>query len=354
MVEKLTGCFAQTSLGLPELGIGTAEEDVVIEAWKLHMTLIKNSKRYRRYADWAYLLSLLLSLAAAFLSVYWSIHMMSECAGKEGGAKEENCRPDDHILHVMKYALLIIPLIAGALGAYISRTRYLQKWGQTLTSAGHMVAEIYKFRCHINEYNPISSQGQTDEEAEADKKAVLSYEADEEEGAGEAGGANDARNPRKVGGFADCNGGPRREVWERRRKQRSPQIVPPRKFSWTSTSPQVFVRNVQEIFANVIEALGDDAMMESWNGKSTVDDVGNQQFKHALRAHVPRTVLRSGPYYAKNGKDITWKTPKTLAKLEGIAGVGVANAAKFGNNLGLFTGGQDRLEDAELEEEHTV
>ena len=40
----MTGCFASGGGGLPELGIGTAEEDVVLEAWKLHMTLIKNAK----------------------------------------------------------------------------------------------------------------------------------------------------------------------------------------------------------------------------------------------------------------------------------------------------------------------
>merc|ERR1719199_1747140 len=69
VVERLTGCFASAGLGLPELGIGTAEEDVVIEAWKMHMTLTKNMKRFRFWGDVCYFLSVVLGLAAALFSV---------------------------------------------------------------------------------------------------------------------------------------------------------------------------------------------------------------------------------------------------------------------------------------------
>ncbi|CAD7922719.1 unnamed protein product [Amoebophrya sp. A120] len=290
VVEKLTGCFAQSSLGLPELGLGTAEEDVVIEAWKMHMTLIKNAKVFRKWADLLYLLQLMLGWFGAFFSVYFSVHVARECAGDQ-----HKCGDSDFLYLALTNFLLIIPIVAGALGAYVSHRRYLQKWGATYTAAGQIVSEIYKFRCHVNEYNPFSDEAKTGESAGVDPDHVSAELVDSAtEGLkGDHLKADDgSRAPRKV-----------------------------------------FVINVQSIYAAVLESLSDDAMKESWTGKSCVADIGNQEFKATLREHVPRTVLRSGFYYAKNGnrEDIQFKMPKHLAKqlrkLEGLAHIpGMGNA----------------------------
>merc|ERR1719487_363548 len=51
IVRSLTGCFASAGDGMPELGLGSAEADVVLSAWKLHMTLSDNAAYMRRWAD---------------------------------------------------------------------------------------------------------------------------------------------------------------------------------------------------------------------------------------------------------------------------------------------------------------
>ena len=59
-------------------------------------------------------------------------------------------------------------------------------------------------------------------------------------------------------------------------------------------------------------------MTESWTGKSTMNDVGNQEFKATLRAYVPRQVLRCGKFYAPTGTfdDIQVKPGKNSLKLK--------------------------------------
>merc|ERR550514_27211 len=51
IVEALTGCFAAGAGGLPELGLGNAERDVVLSAWRLQMSLHENAARQRLRAD---------------------------------------------------------------------------------------------------------------------------------------------------------------------------------------------------------------------------------------------------------------------------------------------------------------
>merc|ERR1719478_1852826 len=69
VVNALTGCFASAADGMPELGLGSAEYDVVLNAWKLYCCLVANAKVMRRWADWFYVISTLLVLVAALTSV---------------------------------------------------------------------------------------------------------------------------------------------------------------------------------------------------------------------------------------------------------------------------------------------
>jgi len=246
VVERLTGCFASAGLGLPELGIGTAEEDVVIEAWKMHMTLVKAGKIYRRYADITYFVALMLGLVSSFLAVLLGATEQKNADGSMGALLV----PDKSTSrHAFEQILIVVPLATGALGAFNSLTRYLQKWGAVTTAAGQIVREIYQFRTHVIEYNPIP--------ADADKKAM----EEEEEDDGKAG--------------MDGTG---------------PQV--PRK---------VFVKKVQSIYRATLEMLGNDAMEEAWSGVTALDDEDNFLFKEKLRSYVPRNVLNAGPYYADGG-----------------------------------------------------
>jgi hypothetical protein len=69
VVEQLTSCFASGGKGLPELGLGSAETDVVLDAWQAHIVFTSNAKRFRRWGDMLYYFSLLLTMVAAGFAV---------------------------------------------------------------------------------------------------------------------------------------------------------------------------------------------------------------------------------------------------------------------------------------------
>merc|ERR1719456_1573056 len=101
IVEALTGCFAGSG-GLPELGLGTAEADVVLSAWRLHLTLWTNAKRIRGKADRLYTLSIMLVIFTALASVL------------RGASKDEEEHPD-LLTQALKLAIVVLPLLSGVL-----------------------------------------------------------------------------------------------------------------------------------------------------------------------------------------------------------------------------------------------
>ena len=44
MPEAITGCFSQSG-GVPELGLGNAEVNVIFNTWMLHLTLCENARQ---------------------------------------------------------------------------------------------------------------------------------------------------------------------------------------------------------------------------------------------------------------------------------------------------------------------
>ena len=77
-------------------------------------------------------------------------------------------------------------------------------------------------------------------------------------------------------------------------------------------------------------------MHEEWTGKSTVEDIGNQDFKAKLREYVPRQVLRSGKFYAHGGdrEQIKKKQGKLSKRIFG-------DLTKGGKNIGkMFARGK--------------
>lgn len=51
VLETLTSCFASGVGGVPELGLGGAQTNVVYVAWKRHLALFWNANRFRRWSN---------------------------------------------------------------------------------------------------------------------------------------------------------------------------------------------------------------------------------------------------------------------------------------------------------------
>jgi hypothetical protein len=54
ILSVTTGCFANTSGGIPELGLGDAEINMIFNAWERHLVLYQNAKSLRRKAHFMY------------------------------------------------------------------------------------------------------------------------------------------------------------------------------------------------------------------------------------------------------------------------------------------------------------
>jgi hypothetical protein len=68
VLEAITGCFAQAG-GVPELGLGNAEVNVVFNTWMLHLTLCENARSFHRLSLVAQWVQWILAATATFLAV---------------------------------------------------------------------------------------------------------------------------------------------------------------------------------------------------------------------------------------------------------------------------------------------
>jgi hypothetical protein len=164
VVEKVTGCFAGGSQGLPELGLGSAEEDVVLNAWQSHMQFTKNARIFRRWGDIFHYFSLFLTVLSSTVAVLVTTEDMVGRWTKETGFP---------FMEQFNMVLLVIPIVSSVVAATISKKRLLQKWAGLLAAAGQIVREIYCFRMDVNEYDPRAASsaggegGEEEEEADA-------------------------------------------------------------------------------------------------------------------------------------------------------------------------------------------
>ena len=131
----------------------------------MHMSLMKNARTYKRMADFGYNLTLILSVLGALFSITtadkrWLRWLLASLPGSTGSYVEDEEDVDNGLFLL----LLVIPLLTGAMGALIARTRYNHKWGMCLTGASQIEGEIYKFRCRVLEYDPSTRQKLADQD----------------------------------------------------------------------------------------------------------------------------------------------------------------------------------------------
>eukprot|EP00746_Dinoflagellata_sp_MGD_P142839 gnl/MRDRNA2_/MRDRNA2_75748_c0_seq1.p1 gnl/MRDRNA2_/MRDRNA2_75748_c0~~gnl/MRDRNA2_/MRDRNA2_75748_c0_seq1.p1 ORF type:complete len:1059 (+),score=185.89 gnl/MRDRNA2_/MRDRNA2_75748_c0_seq1:157-3333(+) len=230
VVEKVTGCFASGGKGLPELGLGTAEEDIMLSAWQAHMTFTSNSHRFRCWGDFFYYLSLVLIMISALFAV-----LVTKEDYTTGMTSEVNF----DVGKFCKRTLLIVPVASSILASIMSKKRFIQKWAALKTASAQIVTEIYKFRTDVQEYDP---RWQSEIQAEND---------------------ND---------FQDEDGGPADN-----------RIFNPR---------EIFVKRFQEINKFALDRVGEDSLTLPPTSKLDLKDNAQKEiFKQQLRGYVPMEVL---------------------------------------------------------------
>jgi hypothetical protein len=244
IVDKVTACFAATGHGLPELGLGTAEEDVVLHAWKRHMTFVENAQRYRRWGDICFYFSIALTLVSATFAIL--ITKEEYTNGIQNALEQhlgKHLQVDFGVLDFCKKLLLVIPVTTSVLAAVVGKKRFLKKWAALTAASAQIVAEIYKFRLLVLDYDPQYSaekkEGEEDEE--------------EPEGDGKNGGQKQA------------------EVFNAR---------------------ELFVQRFEQVIKFALDNVGEDSLkLPDASQFDFRNETQKHDFKQELRWYVPKKVL---------------------------------------------------------------
>lgn len=147
-LELITACFASNG-GLPALGLGNAEVNVIFNAWKLHITLCENARRFFKVSVMCQIILWTLAIVTTFCSIF----IVSIDSGSifryfdQGGVLSPFLRAP------LGYAVLVLPIVTAVISTVSTRLLWRDKWSVCHTAASQLTFEIYKFRTSTLEYD---------------------------------------------------------------------------------------------------------------------------------------------------------------------------------------------------------
>ena len=155
-LTTVTGCFANSNGGIPELGLGDAEQTMIFNAWERHLLLWNNSRRLRNHAHFMYFFLSITAFATALFSV---IYANAEIVG---GFDEDAMWLNQENFGNL---LVILPIVTALVGTIRTRLRFVDKWKICEMASFQIVNEIYQFRTRVGRYGDLS---RSDEEDKSD------------------------------------------------------------------------------------------------------------------------------------------------------------------------------------------
>eukprot|EP00929_Paragymnodinium_shiwhaense_P115629 TRINITY_DN8460_c0_g2_i4.p1 TRINITY_DN8460_c0_g2~~TRINITY_DN8460_c0_g2_i4.p1 ORF type:complete len:726 (+),score=122.27 TRINITY_DN8460_c0_g2_i4:95-2272(+) len=148
VLHVVTDCFANAVGHLPELGLRTAEAYVVLHAWSLHMVLFASAQEQRQTADILFGIQLFLLFLASLLA---AVH--AELALLQSQTDEVSSKTFRLLREGIRLAVILVPVLSSLLATVTQRKRAVEKWSGLHAGAARIVAEIYKFRARVLEYD---------------------------------------------------------------------------------------------------------------------------------------------------------------------------------------------------------
>jgi hypothetical protein len=180
VLETLTGCFAGSASGVPQLGLGAAEANVVCNAWRRYLVLITNARTFKRTSDAIEYLVQLTAIATTIVSVLYTVSnfSMGSCFDADVDAfSYPNLSSAEPYLQICTG---VLPFATALLVALRSRLRSREKWTDCLAAAAQIASEIYKYRARAMEYDPfLLSQPSAEDEKKKKKKKEAAAVQDE-------------------------------------------------------------------------------------------------------------------------------------------------------------------------------
>jgi hypothetical protein len=153
VLQVVTGCFANSSGRLAELGLGTAEAHAILRAWRHHLILYRSAVKQREAADRYFAIQTILLFLTSFAAAVKTEFVL------------ENAQEWENSLYVLVIAL---PILTGLVSTWMQQQRNLVKWRVLWASAMRIVVQIYKFRARVLEYDTEATHSPQNAEGEED------------------------------------------------------------------------------------------------------------------------------------------------------------------------------------------
>ena len=164
VLDTITSCFATTG-GVPALGLGNAEVNVVASAWRAHMTLSANARHFWRYSVasqalvWTFAL-----ITTATVTTQASLGTGYDPEGAVLQRELELSSGDTlNITSNLNHIALVLPVLAALLSTMMSKFVWRDKWSVSIMCATQLVSEIYKYRMQTLHYDilpPPTAEGE--------------------------------------------------------------------------------------------------------------------------------------------------------------------------------------------------
>ncbi|GMI00909.1 hypothetical protein TrVE_jg7298 [Triparma verrucosa] len=155
VLTAVTGCFASTTSGIPELGLGDAEMNMVFNAWERHCILWTNAKIIRNRAHLLYALLTFIALSTALCSVLYANVEIAGGSIEVSGVSMTEKEFEDYL----GKALIVFPVVTALVSTIRTRMRFVDKWKICELASFQIIQEIYHFRTRTFKYSPSSLSG---------------------------------------------------------------------------------------------------------------------------------------------------------------------------------------------------
>mmetsp|Transcript_780 Transcript_780/g.2817 ORF Transcript_780/g.2817 Transcript_780/m.2817 type:complete len:881 (+) Transcript_780:162-2804(+) len=140
VLVALSATFASRETGLVELGVGSADEDVVYDAWMRHKMLVSACDKAEMRMSLLRWASLVFTFLSTFVAVFMN-HLMTEDVD-EGDYWE-----------ALKLISIIMPAVLVLVTTLISQFKFDVQYAGLLVATARIVNEIYRFRARITPFS---------------------------------------------------------------------------------------------------------------------------------------------------------------------------------------------------------
>jgi ribosomal protein L34 len=157
VLRRLSLAFASVYLHAHEVGGGTADDNAILAAWRLHRMLAENGTMQRRSFD-------TIGLVVCFCTFLSSATAVLVTSGAGAGAEtvpgDGSSGVDrDMTAHTMNLAVLIFPALGALCSAFVVMGKFDQKRANLEMGAAKVLSNIYLFRTRCGAYTLTQAAG---------------------------------------------------------------------------------------------------------------------------------------------------------------------------------------------------